>query len=102
MKALCKIMILALLLNGCAKTASETITETALQQLNAVEQAITPDCKTNAISGQINALRGTIKSQLSVCESEKQKIMADKLRWQAIAVALLIFVGLYVGRKVVG
>ena len=85
MKALYKIVILAFLLNGCAKPATETITDSALQQVNAIEHSITADCKSTAITGQINALRGTIKSQLSACESEKSELKSDIARWKVIS-----------------
>jgi PBP1b-binding outer membrane lipoprotein LpoB len=88
MKSFYKIVILALLLSGCAKTATETITDSALQQVDAIEHSITAECKTTAITGQINALRGTIKSQLSACESEKSKLKSDITKWQVISVAL--------------
>ena len=86
MKALYKIVILAFLLNGCAKPATETITDSALQQVN--EHSITTECKSTAITGQINALRGTIKSQLSACESEKSELKSDIARWKVISGAL--------------
>lgn len=81
-------MVLAICLCGCAKTATETITDSALQQVNAIEHSITAECKTTAVVGQINALRGTIKSQLSACESEKSKLKSDITKWQVISIAL--------------
>ena len=81
-------MVLAICLCSCAKTATETITDSALQQVNAIEHSITAECKTTAVVGQINALRGTIKSQLSACESEKSKLKSDITKWQVISVAL--------------
>lgn len=88
MNILYKIVILAFLLNSCAKSATETITDSALQQVNAIEHSITAECKSTAITGQINALRGTIKSQLSACESEKSELKSDIARWKVISGAL--------------
>ena len=98
MKALYKIVTLAFLLNGCAKPATETITDSALQQVNAIEHSITAECKSTAITGQINALRGTIKSQLSACESEKSELKSDIARWRVISGALfgLLLLLLYI------
>lgn len=98
MKALYKIVILAFLLNGCTKTATQTITDSALQQVNAIEHSITAECKSTAITGQINALRGTIKSQLSACESEKSELKSDIARWKVISGALfgLLLLLLYI------
>lgn len=92
-------LLMILLLCGCAKTASQTITESALQQVNAIEQAITAECKTTAVTSQINTLRDTIKSQLSACELEKQKITADKIRWKTTAVLLMIIIAVYFGSR---
>ena len=93
-------LLMFLLLCGCAKTASQTITESALQQVNNIEQAITAECKTTAVTSQINTLRDTIKSQLSACELEKQKITADKIRWETTAVLLMIIIAVYFGSKI--
>lgn len=90
---------MVLLLCGCAKTASQTITESALQQVNNIEQAITAECKTTAVTSQINTLRDTIKSQLSACELEKQKITADKIRWETTAVLLMIIIAVYIASR---
>lgn len=94
------LLILTVLISGCAKTATQTITESALQQVNTIEQTITPECKTIAVTSQINTLRDTIKAQLSTCELEKQKITADKIRWKTTAVLLMIIIAVYVGSKI--
>ena len=93
------LLILTVLISGCAKTATQTITESALQQVNNIEQSITPECKTIAVASQINTLRDTIKSQLSACELEKQKITADKIRWETTAVLLMISIAVYVASR---
>lgn len=82
------LLILTVLISGCAKTATQTITETAQQQLNAIEQSITPECRTIATTTQINALRSTINSQLSACELAQSKLKSDITKWQVIAIAL--------------
>ena len=94
------LLILTVLISGCAKTATQTITESALQQVNAIEQAIAPECKTTAVTSQINTLRDTIKTQLSTCELEKQKITADKIRWETTAVLLMIIIAVYISSKI--
>ena len=93
------LLILAVLISGCAKTATQTITESAIQQVNNIEQTITPECRTIAITSQINTLRDTIKTQLSACELEKQKITADKIRWEITAVLLMIIIAVYMSGR---
>lgn len=94
-------VLVMLLLFGCAKTPMQNITDSAQQQLNALEQSIKPECKSASTTEQINALRGTINSQLSTCESEMKRITADKIKWETIAIMLMIIIGVYVGRKFV-
>lgn len=93
------LLILTVLISGCAKTVTQTITESALQQVNNIEQTIAPECKTIAVTSQINTLRDTIKAQLSTCELEKQKITADKIRWETTAVLLMIIIAVYFGSR---
>ena len=83
-----KYLVIVLLLCGCVKTTTETVTETALQQVDSIEQSITPECKNASITMQMMALRSTIKTQLSACETEKSKLKSDITKWQVISVAL--------------
>lgn len=92
-------VLVMLLLFGCAKTPMQDITDTAQQQLNAIEQSIKPECKSVSTTEQINALRGTINSQLSMCESEIKRITSDKIKWETIAIMLMVIMGVYASRK---
>ena len=74
MKPLYKIVIFVLLLNGCAKTASETATEAALSQTNAIYQQIKKQCPQAEINEPIAALKATITHQLAACHAEKDKL----------------------------
>lgn len=82
------LLILTVLISGCAKTASESIADTAHQQLNAIEQSIKPECMTASTAEQIKALHTTITSQLSNCELAQSKLKSDITKWQVIAIAL--------------
>lgn len=93
------LLILTVLISGCAKTAGESIADAAHQQLNALEQSIKPECMTAATAEQIKALHGTINSQLSNCESEMKRITADKIKWETIAIMLMIIMGVYTGSR---
>lgn len=87
---------------GCAKTApaSETIADSAQESLNAISNTLTPECKTKAIESQINAVQTAIKATVSACESEKEIITQEKLRWEWSFFALSIIIALYIARKV--
>lgn len=72
MKAFYKTVIIAFLLIGCAKTAPEMATETALNQVSAVEAKIKKQCPQADIDRDIIALQSSIKSQYASCEERLQ------------------------------
>lgn len=90
-----KYFVIILLLTGCAKTASQSATEVALNQVDAVEQAIKKECPQAKIDKDMDALRSSINSQLSTCEAEQARIESDKVRWQfafwALAIVVMAF-----------
>lgn len=96
------ITLLILCLFGCAKTtpASETIANSAQESLNAIDNTLTPECKTKAIESQITAAKTAIQATLSACDSEKEIITQEKLRWKWAFLALAIIVLAHIARKV--
>lgn len=76
--------LLALLLAGCAKNepVSETIADNAINATNALEQSLPGECKTAAINTQITVIKTQIKAITSACETEKNDITRDKLKWK--------------------
>lgn len=90
-----KYFIIILLLTGCAKTASQSATEVALNQVDAVEQTIKKECPQAKIDKDMDALRSSINSQLSTCEVEQARIQSDKIKWQVafwgLAIVMLVF-----------
>jgi len=67
-----KKLLIALALIGCAKTAPELATETALNQVSAVEAKIKKECPQAKIDRDIIALQSSIKSQYASCEERLQ------------------------------
>lgn len=67
-----KIVIVTFLLNGCAKTAPESATESALNQVAAVEAKIKQECPQAKIDRDIIALQSSIKTQYASCEDRLQ------------------------------
>lgn len=92
-------LLIALLLTGCAKTASQSATEAALAQVDVVEQSIKKECPQAKIDKDMNALRASINSQLSTCEAEQARIQANKTTWQVAFFALLAIIGIWFGKK---
>lgn len=105
---ICKIILWTLIicfllfLFGCAKTtpASENIANSAQESLNALEQTIKPECKTKAIESQINAIKSSINAIVTSCESEKEIITQEKIRWKWSFLATIIIIAAYIARKV--
>ena len=82
-----------LMLYGCAKSASETATEAALHQTQAVYQQVKKECPTAKIDESIAALQATIKSQLAACESEKGKLRERNNTLIVILIGILAVLG---------
>lgn len=86
-----KYLVILLALFGCAKNASEVATDTALNQVGVVEQQIKKECPTAKIDDALNALRGTIHTQLATCNAEKETLQQkNNTLWLALFSILLI------------
>ena len=72
MKRFTILLILTVLISGCAKTAPELATEAALNQVSAVEAKIKQECPQAKIDKDILALQSSIKSQYASCEERLQ------------------------------
>ena len=95
--------LLVLLLAGCSKTepVSNTIADNAVNTVVAVEKALPNECKTEAVKTQLTVVKSEIRSITSACESEKNVITQDKLKWKFGFWGLIIVIGLYIARKVI-
>lgn len=108
MKRICKIVlfiVLAMLvLSLCACTrntpVSETLTENAITAATALEKSLSKECKTDAISTQITVVKTEIRAISKACESEKNEIEKDKLKWKLSFWVLAGVVFAYISKKV--
>ena len=108
MKRICEIVlyiILALIilsLCACGKTqpVSETIADSAVQTTVALEKTLPEECKTDAIKAQIWAVQTQIKAINAACETEKDVITSDKLKWKVAFWSLIGLIAAYILRKV--
>ena len=96
------VFLLVLLLAGCSKTepVSNTIADNAISTVVAVEKALPDGCKTDAVKTQLTVIKSEIRSIASACESEKDVITTEKLKWKFGFWGLVIVIGLYIARKV--
>lgn len=82
-------IILGVLLTGCTKTASETATDAALAQTEAITQIIKKECPTAQINEHMASLKTMIKTQLSACEVEKGQLRERNNTLLAILIGLI-------------
>ena len=94
MKRFTILLILTGLLSGCVKNASETATETSLNQVNVIEQQIKKECPTAKFDEQMNALRDSIKNQLAVCETEKSVLRERNNTLIVILIGIVLVFGI--------
>lgn len=95
------IILCILSLCACAKTATETAADAALSQVDAVEHQIKKECPQAQIDKDMDALRASIKSQLSTCELQRAKIESDKVKWEVAFFSLLIIMAVWFAGKFV-
>lgn len=86
---ICAIFLFILFLCGCAKTPIETATDASLGQVDALEQQIKKDCPAVNYDKQINALRDSIKTQLSTCEAKMGELKERNNTLLAILIGLV-------------
>lgn len=94
--------LLALLLVGCAreKPASNTIADNAINATTALEQQLPAECKTAAITTQLDVIKTEIKSVKTACEAEKDIITQDKIKWKLLFWILTGIIAAYILKKV--
>ena len=92
----------SLLLFGCAKTSplSETISENAINATTALEKTLSPECKTEGIITQIAVIKSEIRAAKNACDTEKDIITKEKLKWKLSFWALFGVIAAYILRKV--
>ena len=87
-----------LLMCGCAhKTPVETIADNATAQVVALEKTLPDECKTEAISAQIAAIKDVIAGAPAACEMQIKPIRTER---NALAIALMAIIALVLARFV--
>lgn len=97
-----KWLVVILLLCGCSRDVpvSETIAENAINALNAIEQGLSVECKTDSVITNFVIAKGEVRNVRKACELEKEKINQERLKWMWGFWGLLIAVGGYIIRKI--
>lgn len=96
------LLIFTILLNGCARETpvSDTIADNAVNATTALQQALPDECKTAAINTQFDVIRTEIRAVKTACQTEKDVITSEKLKWQWAFWALAAMVSVYFARKI--
>ena len=90
----------AFLVLGCnTKAPSVSVAETAKESISVLEQTLTPECKTEAVTTQLAVLKQLVNTQLLVCEAEKDNLKAAKEKSDMLATFLALIIFTYVGYK---
>lgn len=95
------IALIGCLLCACsAKTPTQTATDAAIQAIDALEQSITPECKTASVDKQITALRTQVENTAIYCEQEKQVLELEKDRLLMVLFMMVTVIGVYIIKKI--
>lgn len=98
-KTLC---ILPFVLLGCAKqSVTNDIITNAENSVQTLEKTLTADCKTEGVLSQLYGLKMQINSIRTSCQTEKDIITDEKLRWKWAFFGLLAMIGAYIARKLI-
>ena len=102
MKHFTILLSLTLLLNACSsKSASDSIANSSINSLVALEKSLPANCSTDAIKTQINAIKTQINAITESCQTEKSAIMADKVKWQSAFFVLLIAICVFIAKRLI-
>ncbi len=82
------------------KSATDSVVNSAIQTLDALEQSIPTECKTKAINSQFIAERVNIESIKTTCEIEKQAIEQVKIKWQIAFFSMIAIIVIWFVRKI--
>lgn len=98
--AICAVFAFILLLCGCHRTTPvEAISESATAQIVALEKTLPPECKTDGIKAQIDAIKFEIGRAPAACEMEKDEIRAERNSWALGFFALAGVLAFLLARK---
>lgn len=94
--------LLGLMLAGCAskEPVSNTIAENAVNATTALETNLPEQCKTEPIISQISLIRTQIRAVAGACDTEKNAIEHEKIKYQWAFYSVLTLIGLFFLKKV--
>lgn len=96
------IVCLLLLLFGCAKNTDslDVIGNSAHQQIVAIKESLPKECQTKAIDEQLKAHDATVDSIIANCNTQKQVLDEERIRWKWSFLATVLIIAVYFARKI--
>ena len=96
------IVCLLLLLFGCAKNTDslDVIGNSAHQQIVAIKESLPKECQTKAIDEQLKAHDATVDSIIANCNTQKQVLDEERIRWKWSFLATTLIIVAYFVRKI--
>lgn len=102
MKHFTILLVFTLLLNGCrTQTASEAVTESAINTTTALEQSLPVECKTEPIIAQIDAIKTQIQAIETTCKVEVDNMRLQRNKYMWAFFATIAVCAIYFLRKMV-
>lgn len=101
-KTYCSIILMCLVC-GCAKQtdALNDAATVAHQTIADIGYSLPKECKTEATNKRLETADMAVDSVVSACESQKETIDQERIRWKWSFFALAIIILAHVGRKVI-
>jgi len=96
------VLFFLIALTGCSRNepVSNTIADNAINATTALEQGLKAECKTAAITTQITVIKTQIKAVANACQTEKDQITQEKIRWKWSFWILMAVIGAYITKRV--
>lgn len=95
------LLILTVLLSGCVKeqTATETIADSAKEQVLAIYNGLPKECQTDFNKKQTATAQKAIDAIVQSCNDQKEVITQEKIRWKWSFIGLLIVICAYIIKR---
>ena len=96
------ILLVLFCVTGCSQnTVSHNIADNAINQATVIEQSLPSNCATESIKTQIKGIKSEIIAIVNACETEKQVIEQEKIRWKWSFLGLALVVAAYIARRLI-
>lgn len=94
------LILLCLFLCSCAHdSVSNSVANNAVNSINTLSATLPEECKTKSVKLQLDNIKASIQNIQNACDTEKEVLHADKVKWQWAFASLLIVFFVFMFRK---